>query len=71
MEIKLNRLVHEDPYVFTEGQVITFKVVETFDNVYHLREVLRDYTVQEGIEMVMVVNDPNGIFYKCREIGCP
>lgn len=63
LERKLNRLMCGDPYMFTESQSITLRVGETFDSVYHLREVLRDYAVQEGIEMVRVVNDPTRFIF--------
>lgn len=36
---------------------------------YILRDMLKEYVIQVGIEMVRVINDPNRLLYMCKGEG--
>ncbi|KAL5781638.1 hypothetical protein ACOSP7_006667 [Xanthoceras sorbifolium] len=50
---------------------IQFRVGQTHDSVYTLREILREYAIQEGISLYRIKNDKDRLTYTCKGDGCP
>ncbi|XP_043714718.1 uncharacterized protein LOC122663076 [Telopea speciosissima] len=51
-------------------QNVTFRVGQEFKNVYHFREVLEDYEVQEGFKALRHKNDKSRVTTICAGNGC-
>ncbi|XP_043687409.1 uncharacterized protein LOC122638616 [Telopea speciosissima] len=51
-------------------QNVTFRVGQEFKNVYHFREVLEDYEVQEGFKALRHKNDKSRVTAICAGNGC-
>ena len=56
-------------YVGVDGKVRLVKDM-LFNNVNHFREVLTDYVIQEGVEIVRVKNDRTRVTTYCKAKGC-
>ncbi|KAL5844191.1 hypothetical protein ACOSQ4_010149 [Xanthoceras sorbifolium] len=56
-EAKISRMVRGQPFKVMVGGEIRYKVRQTHDTIYSLREQLREYAIQEGINFVRVKND--------------
>ncbi|KAK2651859.1 hypothetical protein Ddye_011715 [Dipteronia dyeriana] len=50
---------------------IKFEVGQTFDNVEQMKELFREYVIQEGVTLIRVKNDLQRHTYKCKEAVCP
>ena len=51
---------------------IQFHVGDVFKDIYHFREVLKDYVIQEGFKIKRVKNDSDRISCKCgQDNDCP
>ncbi|KAK1559551.1 hypothetical protein Q3G72_015658 [Acer saccharum] len=51
--------------------VIQFHIGQTFDNKEHMRNVFKDYAIQEGVVLDRVKNDKVRQTYKCAADGYP
>lgn len=49
---------------------IQLRVGHLFKNVYHFREVLREFVIQEGFEMVREKNEKSRVTVSCKGEGC-
>ncbi|KAL5763290.1 hypothetical protein ACOSP7_019554 [Xanthoceras sorbifolium] len=68
-EVRISRLVRGKPWQEMVGGVITFEVGQTHDSVYGLRELLREYAIQENVNLDKVKNDKNRLTFKCKGLG--
>ncbi|KAK2655856.1 hypothetical protein Ddye_008908 [Dipteronia dyeriana] len=50
---------------------IKFSVGQTFDNRVVLRDILKKYTIQEGVALERIKNDHIRQTYKCITLDCP
>ncbi|KAK2639342.1 hypothetical protein Ddye_027137 [Dipteronia dyeriana] len=50
---------------------IKFEVGQTFANVQQMKELFKEYAIQEGVALIRVKNDLQRQTYKCKEAGCP
>lgn len=69
LERKLNRLMRGDPFNVKSEDPIKFKVGQLFESVYTLRDLLKDYAIQKGVELKRDINDPERIVYSCKGEG--
>ncbi|KAK1578069.1 hypothetical protein Q3G72_027217 [Acer saccharum] len=53
------------------GGEIKFHVRQTFDNAVQMREIFREYAIQQGVVLHRVKNDNVRQTYKCLGEGCP
>ena len=66
----IDRAMEGIPYsVGVDGKVRLVKDM-LFNNVNHFREVLTDYVIQEGVEIVRVKNDRTRVTAYCKAKGC-
>ncbi|KAL5826878.1 hypothetical protein ACOSQ4_018675 [Xanthoceras sorbifolium] len=70
VEGKIAKLMNGNPFNQIVGGDIRFAVGQTHDSVYTLRELLRDYAIQEGVNLHRVKNEKNRLTYKCKGEGC-
>ena len=50
---------------------ITLEVGQMFRGGSHFREIIKDYSIQEGFKLKIIRNERNRITYKCEAEGCP
>ncbi|KAL5846134.1 hypothetical protein ACOSQ3_009658 [Xanthoceras sorbifolium] len=65
-EAKIAKLVKGNPFKQMISGEIYFRVGQTHDSVYTLREILREYAIQEGISLNRVKNDKDRLTYTCK-----
>ncbi|TXG58873.1 hypothetical protein EZV62_016702 [Acer yangbiense] len=70
-QVRIAKLMKGIPFKKMVGGEIKFEVGQTFDNAKQMREVFREYAIQEGVALSRVKNDLLRQTYKCKEAGCP
>ncbi|KAK4835153.1 hypothetical protein QYF36_006018 [Acer negundo] len=50
---------------------ITIEVGQMFRGGSHFREIIKDYSIQEGFKLKIIRNERNRITYKCEAESCP
>ncbi|KAK0597773.1 hypothetical protein LWI29_028476 [Acer saccharum] len=66
--VRLMKGTHFQPMV---GGGIQFHVGQTHDSMDKLRGTLRDYAIQEGVELNRIKNQKCRLTYQCKAKGCP
>ncbi|KAK1563606.1 hypothetical protein Q3G72_029892 [Acer saccharum] len=62
---KLATVMKSNPFKKLVGSPIRFEVGQTHDSVYTLRELLIDYTIQEGFNFKKIKNDKTRLTWAC------
>ncbi|KAK3188305.1 hypothetical protein Dsin_027866 [Dipteronia sinensis] len=70
-QVKVARLMKGNPFQRMAGGEIKLHVGQTFNDRFVLRNVMREYAIQEGVELDRVKNDLVRQTYKCTAPGCP
>ena len=70
-QVRIAKLMKGVPFKKMMSGEIKFEVGQTFDNAEQMREVFREYAIQEGVTLDRVKNDLVRQTYKCKEDGCP
>ncbi|KAK3218767.1 hypothetical protein Dsin_012737, partial [Dipteronia sinensis] len=58
------------PFKVCPGGIIDLQQGQLFNDVHHFREVLRDFTIQEGFALSRVKNEKERVNVKCKDEGC-
>ncbi|TXG67495.1 hypothetical protein EZV62_008770 [Acer yangbiense] len=67
-KVRIAKLVKGIPFKKMMDGEIQFEVGQTFDNVEQMKEVFREYAIQEGVALNRVKNDLQRQTYNCKEI---
>ncbi|TXG64295.1 hypothetical protein EZV62_011289 [Acer yangbiense] len=70
-QVRIAKLMKGVPFKKTMSGEIKFKVGQTFDNAEQMREVFREYAIQEVVTLDRVKSDLVRQTYKCKEDRCP
>ena len=70
-KVKIAKLMKGNPFKKMVGGEIKFQVGQTFDNAVQMREIFREYAIQQGVVLHRVKNDNVRQTYKCLGEGCP
>ncbi|KAK2645116.1 hypothetical protein Ddye_020311 [Dipteronia dyeriana] len=70
-QVRIAKLVKGISFMKMVDGDIKFEVDQTFDNVKQMKELFREYAIQEGVTLIRVKNDLQRQTYKCKEAGCP
>ncbi|KAK3227190.1 hypothetical protein Dsin_007052 [Dipteronia sinensis] len=63
-------LVRGRPYTELPSGVIELQQGQLFNDVNHFRQILRDFTIQEGFALNRVKNESHRVTVKCKAEGC-
>ncbi|KAK3221868.1 hypothetical protein Dsin_008893 [Dipteronia sinensis] len=63
-------LVRGRPYTELPSGVIELQQGQLFNDVNHFRQILRDFTIQEGFALNRVKNESRRVIVKCKAGGC-
>ena len=69
-DIYVDRGMLGKPFDFDADGKITLERNLMFRDVYHFREVLKDYIIQEGFEIIKLKNEKSRVTAKCAAEGC-
>ncbi|TXG60592.1 hypothetical protein EZV62_015165 [Acer yangbiense] len=69
-KVKIAKLMKGNPFKKMVGGEIKFHVGQTFDNAVQMREIFREYAIQQGVVLHRVKNDNVRQTYKCLGDGC-
>ena len=69
-QVRIARLVRGNPFKRMVDGMISFHIGQIFNSKEHMREVFKDYAIQEGIELKRVKNDRVRQTYECTGDGC-
>ncbi|KAK2634415.1 hypothetical protein Ddye_029207 [Dipteronia dyeriana] len=69
-QVRIAKLVKGQPFKRMVDGVIRFNIGQIFNSKEHMREIFKDYAIQEGIEFTIVKNDKVRQTYKCATDGC-
>ncbi|KAK2655425.1 hypothetical protein Ddye_008477 [Dipteronia dyeriana] len=70
-QVRMSKLIKCKRFQQIVGVAIKFEVGQTHNTVDSLRDLLREYAIQEGINFDKVKNDKNKLTFKCKAHRCP
>ncbi|TXG58588.1 hypothetical protein EZV62_016417 [Acer yangbiense] len=70
-KVKIAKLMKGNPFKKMVGGEIKFHVGQTFDNAVQMRDIFREYAIQQGVVLNIVKNDNVRKTYKRLGDGCP
>jgi hypothetical protein len=70
-KVKIAKLMKGNPFKKMVGGEIKFHVGQTFDNAVQMRDIFREYAIQQGVVLHRVKNDNVRQIYKCLGEGYP
>ncbi|KAK1559608.1 hypothetical protein Q3G72_016360 [Acer saccharum] len=70
-DVKLAKVIKNNPFKQLVGCPIRFEVGQTHDNVYTLRSLLIDFVIHEDFNFNKVKNDKNRLTWACMAKCCP
>ncbi|TXG47739.1 hypothetical protein EZV62_027033 [Acer yangbiense] len=68
--VKMDKLLRGVPFK-KDGNEINFFVGQTFANKEVMKDIFREYAVQEGVVLNRIKNDKQRQTYQCNAAGCP
>ncbi|KAK2645005.1 hypothetical protein Ddye_020200 [Dipteronia dyeriana] len=69
-QVMIAKLVKGQPFKRMVDSVIRFNIGLIFNSKEHMREIFKDYAIQEGIEFTIMKKDKVRQTYKCAINGC-
>ncbi|TXG64419.1 hypothetical protein EZV62_011413 [Acer yangbiense] len=69
-QVRIARLVKGNPFKRMVDGLISFHIGQIFNSKEHMREVIKECVIQEGIELKRVKNDRVRQTYECTEDRC-
>ncbi|KAK2662425.1 hypothetical protein Ddye_000999 [Dipteronia dyeriana] len=69
-QVRIAKLVKGQPFKRIVDGMISFHIGQIFNSKEHMREIFKEYVIQEGIELKRVKNDKVRQTYKCGPDTC-
>ena len=69
-QVRIAKLVKGNPFKRMVDGIISFQISQIFNSKEHMREIFKEYTIQEGIVLKRVKNDRVRQTYRCTGDDC-